>query len=197
MTSFTDRPDPDSSIELLTRAKTGDQLAIELLCSRYLKRLQAWAHGRLPAFARAHADTQDVAQETLIQVMRHLDTFQPRHAGAFQGFVFRAMIHRVVDEIRRASRQPSGPPLGAHVPSSEPSPWDLTVEARTRASYEAALLKLREGDRAAIVAKIELELPWTEVAEALEKPTVAAARMAVSRALVRLAREMAHEQGQH
>ena len=36
-------------------------------------------------------------------------------------------------------------------------------------------------------------LSYAEVAEALGKPTAAAAHMAVSRALVRLAEEMSHE----
>ena len=98
--------DPNSSFLLVTRAKGGDQLAIELLCSRYLKRLETWAHGRLPSWARGHADTQDIAQETLVQVIRRLDQFEPRHEGAFQGYVFRTMINRVLDELRRAHRKP-------------------------------------------------------------------------------------------
>ena len=59
--------------------------------------------------------------------------------------------------------------------------------------YEAAMERLRPEEREAIIARIEMGLSHAEVAEALGKPTVAAAHMAVSRALVRLAEEMAHD----
>lgn len=186
--------DPNSSFHLVSRAKNGDRLAIELLCSRYLKRLEAWAHGRLPQWARSHVDTQDIAQETLVQVIRRLDFFEPKHEGAFQGYVFRTMINRVLDELRRAHRKPAGEPLDSQHDSGTPSPFDLVVERQLRDRYESALLRLRESDREAIVARIELELSWPEVVNALEKPSVAAAQMAVSRALVKLAREMCLDQ---
>ena len=61
------------------------------------------------------------------------------------------------------------------------------------ARYEAAMERLRPEEREAIIARIEMGLSHAEVAEALGKPTVAAAHMAVSRALVHLAEEMAHD----
>lgn len=61
------------------------------------------------------------------------------------------------------------------------------------ARYESAMERLRPEDREAIIARVELGLSHTEVAKALGKPSVAAAHMAVSRALVRLAEEMAHD----
>jgi len=194
--SADDKPahtDAESTLLLVTRAKGGDQTAIELLCSRYLKRLETWAHGRLPPWARSHMDTQDIAQETLVQVIKRLEHFEPKHAGAFQGYVFRTMINRVLDEIRKAHRKPIGSPLDSQRPSSGPSPFDLAVGDQLRDRYEAALLRLKEPDRQAVVARIELELPWADVVIALQKPSVAAAHMAVSRALVKLAREMCHE----
>jgi RNA polymerase sigma-70 factor (ECF subfamily) len=186
-------PDAESSMQLVIRAKAGDQMAMELLCSRYLRRLQAWAHGRLPAWARGVADTQDLAQETLSRVVQKLAAFEPQHDGAFEGYVFRAMINRVLDEIRKAQRRPQGEPVETEHSSSDPSPFDLAVGTELRDRYDAALLRLSEGDREAIVARIELELSWREVADALGKPSVPAAQMTVSRALVKLAREMCHE----
>ena len=56
--------------------------------------------------------------------------------------------------------------------------------------YEAALARLRPDDREAIVARVELDCSYEEVAQALGKPTAGAARVAISRALVRLAEEM-------
>jgi len=185
--------DPQSSQQLVIRAKAGDQMAMELLCSRYLKRLQSWAHGRLPGWARGAADTQDVAQETLARVVQKLAQFEPKHDGAFEGYVFRAMINRVLDEIRKAQRRPQGAPIDQQRPSADPSPFDLAVGIEVRERYDAALLRLTDADRDAIVARIELELSWPDVVDALGKPSIPAAQMAVSRALVKLAREMSHE----
>jgi RNA polymerase sigma-70 factor (ECF subfamily) len=50
---------------------------------------------------------------------------------------------------------------------------------------------LKPEDRDAIVLRVELGLSHAEIAEAMGKPSVAAAHMAVSRALVRLAQQMA------
>jgi DNA-directed RNA polymerase specialized sigma24 family protein len=53
-------------------------------------------------------------------------------------------------------------------------------------------VKLRPKERALIVAKLELGLSAAELAVEFKLPSSAAAHMAVSRALLRLAREMAH-----
>jgi RNA polymerase sigma-70 factor (ECF subfamily) len=58
------------------------------------------------------------------------------------------------------------------------------------ARYEAALESLSPVEKEAVIGRIELGLSYRELAEALDKPTADAARMTVSRALVRLAGEM-------
>ena len=59
--------------------------------------------------------------------------------------------------------------------------------------YEAALARLREDDREAIILRIELGCPYQGNRDGAGQTSVAAAHMAVSRALVRLAEEMSHE----
>ena len=56
--------------------------------------------------------------------------------------------------------------------------------------YEAALARLRPDDREAIVARLELQYSYDELAVALGKPTANAARVAVLRAMSRLADQM-------
>ena len=68
----------------------------------------------------------------------------------------------------------------------------IGIEALER--YEAALARLRPEEREAIVARVEMDGSYQEVAQALGKPSADAARMAVSRALLRLAEEMSREQ---
>jgi RNA polymerase sigma-70 factor (ECF subfamily) len=183
----------ESSLQLVLRAKSGDEGAINDLCARYLPRLTRWAHGRLPAWARGALETQDLVQDTLVQVMKRIRQFEPRHEGAFQAYARQALLNRIRDEVRRAHRKPAGDPLDSQRAGDETSPLEHAIGRETLERYEAALQRLRPDDREAIIARIEMGLPAKEIAAALGKPSTAAAHMAVSRALVRLAREMARD----
>src|SRR5678815_5286410 len=99
------------SVDLIVRAQSGDEAALNDLCARYLPRLQRWAHGRLPASARGALDTHDLVQETLTNVVQRLDKFEPRHEGAFQGYVRQALLNRIRDEARRGVRRGPSQPL--------------------------------------------------------------------------------------
>ena len=181
----------ESSFSLVERACAGDEGALDQLCARYLPRLQRWAHGRLPRAAREAFDTHDLVQETLVHVAARIQKFEPRHKAAFQAYLRQALLNRVRDQIRRTKRRPAGDPLdSAHV-SDEPSPLEAAIGGEALERYEAALQRLKPGDRDAIILRVELGCPLAEVAEALNKPSVGAAHVAVSRALVRLAKEMA------
>jgi RNA polymerase sigma-70 factor (ECF subfamily) len=52
---------------------------------------------------------------------------------------------------------------------------------------------LKPSDREAVVARIELQQSYEEIATAMGKPTANAARVAVTRALARLVRELDDE----
>lgn len=182
--------DGESSFVLLSRARAGDAAALDALCDRYLPRMKRWAHGRLPAWARGALDTHDMVQDTMINVVQRLASFEPRHDAALQAYIRQSLMNRVRDEIRRAQRLPASDPLDDSRPSTEPSPLEEAIGHEALDRYEAALQRLKPEDREAIIVRIEMGLPYTEVAEALGKPSVAAAHMAVSRSLVRLAKEM-------
>jgi RNA polymerase sigma-70 factor (ECF subfamily) len=186
--------DAESSYALVLRAHDGDLAAQNELCGRYLPRLQRWAHGRLPASARGALDTHDLVQDTFIQVLKRIGEFEPRHEGAFHGYLRQALLNRVRDEIRRARRHAPPEPLDPSKEGSEPTPLEEAIGQETLERYESALSRLKPTDREAIILRIELNYPYPDVATAMGKPSTAAAQMAVSRALVRLAEEMARGQ---
>lgn len=183
----------DSSFILVERACQGDEQALNDLCARYLPRLERWAHGRLPPWARGPLDTTDLVQDALVRVAQRIRTFEPHHKGAFQAYVRQAVLNRVRDRIRIAGRRPSTP-IDVHEVAAGPSPLEAAIGQEAMERYEAALERLRPADRQAIILRVELGCPMSEVAEALDKPSLDAARMAVSRALVRLAEEMSRGQ---
>lgn len=189
------RVEAESSMTLVRRARAGDEAARNELCARFVPRLQRWAHRRLPASARGALETVDLVQDTFIQVLRRLDTFEPRHAGAFQGYLRRTLLNRIRDEIRRVQHRGVAQALDTASPGSDPSPLEQAIGQQTLERYEAALERLKDADREAVIMRAELGFSYAEIMEALDKPSIAATYMAVSRALVRLAEEMSRERG--
>jgi RNA polymerase sigma-70 factor (ECF subfamily) len=180
----------ESTLSLLARAREGDERAMNDLFTRYLPLLRRWASGRLPRWARDMADTPDLVQETLLRTFSKIDSFDHRGEGAFQAYLRQAVMNRIRDELRRAHRRPEGVGIDADVRDDGPSPLETAIGAETLDRYDAAIEKLSDDDRELIVARVELGLTYSEVAAATGKPTAGAARMAVGRALVRLAEVM-------
>jgi len=184
------RTGPETSVELVRRARDGDRHALEILFRRYVPVLHRWASGRLPRWARGVVDTEDLIQETLVKTLANIDAFEPRHDGALQAYLRQALRNRIVDEVRRADRRPPTGTISDRHPDAGASPLEETIGLEAAERYERALARLGERDREAIVARIELGRGYDEIARALDRASPDAARMAVSRALVRLAQEM-------
>lgn len=180
----------DSTTTLLERARTGDQAAMELLLARYLPRLRRWAHGRLPGWARDLADTGDLVQETLVRTFRRLEGFENRGDGALDAYLRHVLLNRIREEVRRAGRRFEQSALSTGIPADGTSPLEAAVGAETWARYQRALTGLKPVYREIIVARVELGWDNEQIARAFGKPSANAARMAVERALFRLAREM-------
>ena len=177
----------EPTIELVVRAREGDRLAVEALLERCLPSLKRWAHGRLPLAARGSLDTSDLVQETVLHVLRRLDHFQPRHVGAMQAYLRQSVINRIRDEVRRVSRQPAPVELSEEPPSDLTSPLEGAIKSEAYERYRDALNELSPRDREMIVARVEAQWSVQQIAQKFGMRTSDAARMAVSRALRRLA----------
>jgi RNA polymerase sigma-70 factor (ECF subfamily) len=182
--------DPESSFELIERAQAGDSSALERLLARYRPRLQRWASGRLPRYAREMADTDDLVQEALIGTFRNWQQFEHRGEWALQAYLRRAVMNRLRDEIRRVQARPRREELPDGAVAPDRSPLETALGAEVFERYEAALATLGEGEREAVIARIEMGCSYQEIAVLLEKPSPDAARMTVSRALAKLAQSM-------
>lgn len=177
----------DSTTELLAQARCGDQTAVDRLLHIYGPLLARWAHGRLPDSARGLSDTQDLVQITLIRVLKKLGTFESKHPGAFLAYLRRSLLNNLRNEIRHGSIRPQGQPPDEDLPDPGPSPLERTIGRRALLAYEAALEQLTEEQKAAVTLRLEMDCKHEEIAALLGKPSANAARMLVSRGLVRLA----------
>jgi len=184
------RGNPESTLQLIDRARAGDHEALERLFARHLKPLQRWASGRLPGWARDLADTDDLVQDTLVQTFKRIERFEPRGIGALQAYLRQAVLNRIRDELRRKGRRPELTDLDELVVDGEQSPLEQAIGHEAVDRYERALERLKPEEREAIIARLEMGYSYEELAEALGKPTPDAARKAAQRALVRFAEEM-------
>jgi RNA polymerase sigma-70 factor (ECF subfamily) len=182
--------EPDATCSLLERAKAGDREALEVLFARHIPTLRRWAGGRLPRWARDVADTQDLVQDTVLQVFKRVESFEPRGHGALQAYLRQAVMNRIRNEFRSKGRRPSFEHLDEQAPSDHTSPLEAAIRQQQLDRYDAALSRLTEQERDLIVARLDVGLTYEEMARALGKPSWNAARMATARALVRLAEEL-------
>jgi len=179
----------ESTVVLLNRYRSGDADALNVLYARYLGPLRRWARGRLPQWARDVGDTEDLVQDTLVQVLGRLDTFEARGDGALGGYLRQAILNRIVDKVRR--RRPMVvPELPTDVAGTDPSPLEQLIGKHTIDRYDAALARLKPEEREAVVGRLEFGMSYAELAVAIGKNSADAARMAVTRALLKVAEEM-------
>lgn len=183
----------ESTVTLLTRIRSGDLAARELLMARFLPVLRGWAHGRLPIRARGLADTDDVVQSTLVSALNHLGDFEYRHDGAFLSYLRQGVLNTIRQEIRRSGRRPAGEAIQDTVTDPGPSVVERVVGRETLERYEAALMRLTPDQRDAAMLRIEFGMSYPEIAEAMGKATADAARKLVVRALAHLAEHLSHD----
>jgi RNA polymerase sigma-70 factor (ECF subfamily) len=130
-------------------------------------------------------------QETALRAYANLPTFEPHHdKGALFGYLRRALINRIHDQFRHASRHAAPSALDEKSPDTSASPLDSAIGEEDRRRYVAAVQRLRPSDRLAIVGRVELGYSYEQLALILEKPSPEAARVAVRRALLRLKTEV-------
>jgi len=181
------------TIELLQRAKQGDAHALEHIMERYLPRLQRWARGRLPDYARAMLDTSDLVQETLSRTLQGLDRVEVRGPGGFEAYVRQSVLNGIKDQIRRASIRQGPSEVPKHIVHPEPSPLENAIGAELLERYEGGMARLDPEDQRLLHLRIELEFDYGEIAAMTGRPSRDATRMAFQRAVGRLAEAMGHD----
>ena len=180
----------ESTASLLLKARQGDAPARERLASRYLALLTRWARGRTPRAARDLVDTDDLVQSTLIRAFNRLDSFEARGEGAFLAYLRQILLNQIRDESRRARRRPEHGELDERIAGSWRSPLEEAIGSERLERYEASLESLGDGQREAVMLRLEMGMRYRDIAESLELPTANAARALVGRGLIKLARLM-------
>ncbi len=138
-------------------------------------------------------DTDDLVQIPLLRALGRLKEFEPRREGAFLAYLRSILLNQIREELRRALRRPRQEEIDEEsLRDCGPSPLEQSIGRELMSRYEAALARLSRDQQQALVLRIEFGLTHQQVAEEMGRPTPNAARLLVTRALLRLAHLM-HE----
>ena len=152
--------------------------------------LQRWAHGRLPASLRGPQETADLVQNAIMATLRRLEVVEVRHHGALQAYLRTAIANQIRDLVRQQHRRP----VMSGLPETDRRRRAIAARVRHRRRERGTLrgghAAVVAGGREAVMGRLEFHYSYEELAVALAKPSADAARMAVTRAVKRLAEEM-------
>lgn len=172
------------------RAQGGDaEAAVELL-ERTVGPLRRWARHRLPPYARADANTEDIVQDVVLRALGALKGFDHRTLGAWQAYLHEAVRNRIRDEIRRVQRRGVAEAVPDDLVDDQDSALERLIRRESTERYLVALRTLKPADRLAVIYRLEHRYRFDEIARRTARPSAAAARVAVARALKRLGAEM-------
>ena len=146
---------------LVRRAKAGDRDALAALCVHF--------HPLLFRFFRrmnlSDADSDDLAQSTLLRMMERLGEFHFLPGRRFEGWLYRIAYHQFID----FRRKPQMIPLCEDAPLPDPSACTERAVLREESVREVrqAVAALDEEMQALISMRYELEMDYRSIAQAL------------------------------
>ena len=151
-----------SDDSLMVLFANGDSGAARILTARLLPRVLSHAARVLGD----RAEAEDVAQEAMLRLWHAAGDWQAGGAKP-STWLFRVTANLAVDRLRRVGRA-VGLDESAEPEDDDPGPEDRLVDAGRMAALDAALARLPERQRQAVVLRHIEGLANPEIAEVLE-----------------------------
>ncbi len=153
--------------EIARRIRRGDRAAFDELFDRCAGRLLGFLMGMVGDRATA----EDLVQETMLRVYRHIGRYRER--GSFRAWIFRIAGNLALTELRRR-RYRAAQPLDAailEIPDERAAdPEEARAAAEREWALHAALSALADGQRAVILLRVREGMPIHEIARTLCVP---------------------------
>jgi RNA polymerase sigma-70 factor (ECF subfamily) len=153
--------------DLLTRARRGESDAVEALLREYYDLIHAVCH----RMVHNPDSADDAVQNALIAVVKGLPRFDGR--SSISTWMYRIATNCAIDEIRRTQRRPvpmADEGLAARGGSVDPTD-DLAAHLDQQSQLTAALGRVPEEFRTALVLRYVADLDYAVMAEMLTPPT--------------------------
>ncbi|MCB9890410.1 MAG: sigma-70 family RNA polymerase sigma factor [Planctomycetes bacterium] len=190
----------DTTFDLLKKWHAGDRQALERLVERHLPWIRAYVRKRLRGELRARADTQDVVQEAVIDVLEYGPRFEISDEDCFRALVARIVENNLHDhrrfllrdcrDMRRERSRLSDSVLALDPPRREiTAPPVRASRAENEEWVRLSIELLSPSDRDVILLREWEQLSFEEIGSRLGIPHNTA-RMRFQRAMPRLARKV-------
>lgn len=187
----------ETTARLVELIRQGDKRAREVLPARYLVPLQQYAHRKLPAWARSASlnETNELVNNALLRALDKIEKgqFIPERQGSFLAYVRRAVMRGVIDEVRKAKKQPPITDLDFDHIDPTPNAVRMMIVNEELERFYKALHELPEKHQDAVMMHVQMDSTYPEIALAVGYPSPAAARMAVTRALAAIVARMSRD----
>jgi RNA polymerase sigma-70 factor (ECF subfamily) len=170
LTEYTDQ-------EVVALAQQGSEAAYRELITRYQRPVFALIY----RMVRDRELAEDLAQDTFIKVLNHIDSYRPEHK--FSSWIFKIANNAAIDHLRRkqlntlslegapdaltADRQEA---TALQVSGGEESALEELEARELGTQIERAIGRLRPEYRACIIMRHVEGRPYEEIATALELP---------------------------
>ncbi len=177
------------SLEILHRIRAGEEQGWQELYRVYHDEMLFVARAQLGPRLRCVLETEDVFQSVALDALQSLRRFEYRGTGSLRSYLHRMVINKIRDraDTWKAKKRAGSVALTEGMAEKLAQPEDEPgyFEAARYEKLEAALERLPDEMRAAVVLRRIEGLNGRETAERLGK-TEAATRKLYSRALARL-----------
>ncbi len=196
---------PEQTVELLQRARRGDQDAMATIYTRYAPRVRGLVALRMGYSLIDFLDRDDIVQDSLLDALSKIDDFESRSEGGFICWLARFVESRVKKAWRAARAKKRGggrvqrrADLGVTTladqagPGAEPSPSQQLAAREFDDPLERALLAIGDPYRQVVYCRLMLEMSHAEIAAELELASADSARAIFHKAVARLRARLDH-----
>lgn len=148
--------------DLVAKARGGNLFAFEEIVRRHQRRVYAVAL----RVVRRHDVADDVVQEAFLRAWRSLDRFDT--ARPFGPWIARIAANLAISHVRSPEAREQELPEGyAEMASASTGPLDGVLGSEAQQVLETALQALSPEQRAVFVLRVNEEMPYRDIAEAL------------------------------
>lgn len=166
-------PGNEADGQLVTRVQQGDKRAFEVLVLKYRHRI----FSLVSRFVRDPDEVQDVVQEAFIKAYRAIGGF--RGESAFYTWLYRIAANTAKNHLVTRARRPPGADLEVEDAEQLDAAWalrdvedpeSLLMTEQLREAVEAAIRRLPEDLRTALMLREFEGLSYEEIAEVMACP---------------------------
>ncbi len=169
----------------MVRAAEGDETALQMLVERWERPVFAF----LVRMLGSPEEAEDLCQDSFMRMIGSAGKYRPE--GKFQSWLFRIAGNLARSRLRRRKILRWLPLANGHheTPAADPDPLTELESGEERAQVRAAVSRLPERQREALILKQYHDLSYQEIADAMGA-TVASVQMLLHRAMSALRKDL-------